>query len=115
MTVRCAATIKVIVVGNGQVGKSSMTTRYCKGYFTDTYKKTIGVDFMEKTLEVEEQGETVKLMVWDTAGQGKVPRGCCCGVPGMNHYGSLPPCRGCTTRLCPPDATLSARAPPMHA
>mmetsp|Transcript_116446 Transcript_116446/g.323667 ORF Transcript_116446/g.323667 Transcript_116446/m.323667 type:complete len:273 (-) Transcript_116446:148-966(-) len=62
-------TIKVIVVGNGQVGKSSMTTRYCKGFFTDTYKKTIGVDFMEKTIEVEEHGETVKLMVWDTAGQ----------------------------------------------
>ncbi len=37
-----AATIKVIVVGNGRVGKSSMTTRYCKNVFTDTYKKTIG-------------------------------------------------------------------------
>ncbi len=37
-----SATIKVIVVGNGRVGKSSMTTRYCKNVFTDTYKKTIG-------------------------------------------------------------------------
>ncbi len=36
------ATIKVIVVGNGRVGKSSMTTRYCKNVYTDTYKKTIG-------------------------------------------------------------------------
>lgn len=43
--------------------------RYCKGYFTDTYKKTIGVDFMEKTLEVDDVGESVRLMVWDTAGQ----------------------------------------------
>jgi hypothetical protein len=39
-----AATVKVIVVGNGGVGKSSMTARYCKGTFTDTYKKTIGKD-----------------------------------------------------------------------
>mmetsp|Transcript_64913 Transcript_64913/g.156914 ORF Transcript_64913/g.156914 Transcript_64913/m.156914 type:complete len:270 (-) Transcript_64913:101-910(-) len=62
-------TIKVIVVGNGQVGKSSMTTRYCKGYFTDTYKKTIGVDFMEKTIDIDDVGESVRLMVWDTAGQ----------------------------------------------
>ena len=35
-------TVKVIVVGNGGVGKSSMTARYCKGVFTSTYKKTIG-------------------------------------------------------------------------
>lgn len=62
-------TIKVIVVGNGRVGKSSMTTRYCKNVFTDTYKKTIGVDFMEKTIELDEAGETVRLMIWDTAGQ----------------------------------------------
>lgn len=38
-----AATVKVIVVGNGGVGKSSMTARYCKGVFTDSYKKTIGM------------------------------------------------------------------------
>lgn len=35
-------TIKVIVVGNGGVGKSSMASRYCKGVYTTTYKKTIG-------------------------------------------------------------------------
>lgn len=63
-------TVKVIVVGNGGVGKSSMTSRYCRGVFTSTYKKTIGVDFLEKTIEVDESGgETVKLMIWDTAGQ----------------------------------------------
>jgi Ras-related protein Rab-23 len=63
-------TIKVIVVGNGGVGKSSMTARYCKGVFTDTYKKTIGVDFLEKTLESGlPTGESVKLLIWDTAGQ----------------------------------------------
>jgi hypothetical protein len=37
-----SATVKVIVVGNGGVGKSSMTARYCKGVYTTTYKKTIG-------------------------------------------------------------------------
>lgn len=40
--------IKVLVVGNGAVGKSSMIQRYCKGLFTKEYKKTIGVDFLEK-------------------------------------------------------------------
>ena len=35
-------TVKVLVVGNGGVGKSTMTARYCKGVYTTTYKKTIG-------------------------------------------------------------------------
>ncbi|KAL0055635.1 hypothetical protein WJX82_002659 [Trebouxia sp. C0006] len=61
--------IKVLVVGNGNVGKSSMIKRLCKGEFTDEYKKTIGVDFLEKRQYVESVGEDVKLMVWDTAGQ----------------------------------------------
>ncbi|GAB9474383.1 hypothetical protein Gpo141_00011511 [Globisporangium polare] len=62
-------TLKVIVVGNGNVGKTSMTTRYAKGKYTGNYKKTIGVDFMEKSVELRDLGETVNLMIWDTAGQ----------------------------------------------
>ena len=54
-------------MGNGAVGKSSMIQRYCRGTFTKTYKKTIGVDFLEKQLRVH--GEDVRLMLWDTAGQ----------------------------------------------
>ncbi|XP_071140716.1 ras-related protein Rab-23-like [Mytilus galloprovincialis] len=59
--------IKVVVVGNGAVGKSSMIQRYCKGIFTKDYKKTIGVDFLERQIEVNT--EDVRLMLWDTAGQ----------------------------------------------
>ncbi|GCB72423.1 ras-related protein Rab-23 [Scyliorhinus torazame] len=59
--------IKVVVVGNGAVGKSSMIQRYCKGIFTKDYKKTIGVDFLERQIQVND--EDVRLMLWDTAGQ----------------------------------------------
>lgn len=59
--------VKVVIVGNGAVGKSSMIQRYCRGIFTKNYKKTIGVDFLEKQLRVH--GEDVRLMLWDTAGQ----------------------------------------------
>lgn len=59
--------IKVVIVGNGAVGKSSMIQRYCKGIFTKEYKKTIGVDFLEKQFQIN--GEDVRLMLWDTAGQ----------------------------------------------
>ena len=49
----CNATVtvtQVVIVGNGAVGKSSMIQRYCRGIFTHNYKKTIGVDFLEKHL-----------------------------------------------------------------
>ena len=58
---------QVVIVGNGAVGKSSMIQRYCRGTFTKSYKKTIGVDFLEKQLRIH--GEDVRLMLWDTAGQ----------------------------------------------
>lgn len=45
--------IKVVVVGNGAVGKSSMIQRYCKGTFTSEYKKTIGVDFLERQIKLD--------------------------------------------------------------
>ena len=42
---------QVVIVGNGAVGKSSMIQRYCRGTFTKEYKKTIGVDFLERMIE----------------------------------------------------------------
>lgn len=42
---------QVVIVGNGGVGKSSMIQRYCKGIYTKDYKKTIGVDFLERQIE----------------------------------------------------------------
>jgi len=59
--------MKVLIVGNGAVGKSSMIQRYCKGVYTSDYKKTIGVDFLERKITLD--GEDMRLMIWDTAGQ----------------------------------------------
>jgi small GTP-binding protein len=61
--------IKVIVVGDGNVGKTSMLRRFVRGEFTDQYKKTIGAEFMEKEVFVRELNQPVTLMLWDTAGQ----------------------------------------------
>eukprot|EP00292_Cryptomonas_paramecium_P022977 CAMPEP_0113673774 /NCGR_PEP_ID=MMETSP0038_2-20120614/7040_1 /TAXON_ID=2898 /ORGANISM="Cryptomonas paramecium" /LENGTH=193 /DNA_ID=CAMNT_0000590261 /DNA_START=56 /DNA_END=634 /DNA_ORIENTATION=- /assembly_acc=CAM_ASM_000170 len=62
-------TIKIIVVGNGGVGKTSMIRRFCQGIYTDQYKKTIGVDFLEKEQYVPSIKQSITFMVWDTAGQ----------------------------------------------
>ena len=43
-----AGEVKVVVVGNGCVGKTSMIRQFCKGQYSNEYKKTIGVDFLEK-------------------------------------------------------------------
>jgi small GTP-binding protein len=61
--------LKVIVVGDGNVGKTSMLKRFCKNDFTETYKKTIGAEYMEKEVYLQQTQSTVKLMLWDTAGQ----------------------------------------------
>ena len=50
MTEFCLLNLQVVIVGNGAVGKSSMIQRYCRGVFTKGYKKTIGVDFLEKRM-----------------------------------------------------------------
>ena len=60
---------KLILIGNSGVGKSSIIQRYMKNTFEESYKCTIGVDFLMKTLTINKQ--LVKLQVWDTAGQEK--------------------------------------------
>ena len=62
--------LKVLVIGNGGIGKTSMIRRFCKGTFTDEYKKTIGVDFLEKAMFVDALGEEVRFMLWDTGATG---------------------------------------------
>ncbi|MHA1301409.1 MAG: GTP-binding protein [Candidatus Helarchaeota archaeon] len=58
---------KVIVVGDGAVGKTAITIRFAEGRFEEHYKMTIGVDFAIKLIEIS--GYKVKLQVWDTGGQ----------------------------------------------
>lgn len=58
---------KIIVVGDSNVGKTSLTYRFCEGKFLETSDATIGVDFRERTVNVD--GEDIKLQLWDTAGQ----------------------------------------------
>ena len=48
----CYSVLIPFKVGNGGVGKSSMISRFATGIFTRDYKKTIGVDFLEKETEL---------------------------------------------------------------
>lgn len=44
-------TCKLILLGNGSVGKSSLIARFVRDGFDRVYKQTVGVDFFEKRLD----------------------------------------------------------------
>ena len=58
---------KVLLLGNSDVGKSSLLLRYVDSVWNDAFVPTIGVDFKVKTLTINEK--KVKMQIWDTAGQ----------------------------------------------
>eukprot|EP01120_Amphizonella_sp_Union-15-10_P013235 TRINITY_DN6121_c0_g1_i1.p1 TRINITY_DN6121_c0_g1~~TRINITY_DN6121_c0_g1_i1.p1 ORF type:complete len:230 (-),score=36.14 TRINITY_DN6121_c0_g1_i1:52-741(-) len=58
---------KLVFLGDVSVGKTSMLTRYMYDTFDNTYNATIGIDFLSKTLYMEDR--TIRLQLWDTAGQ----------------------------------------------
>ena len=58
---------KVLLIGNSDVGKSSLILRYVDQIWNDVFIPTIGVDFKVKSLEVDKK--MVKMQIWDTAGQ----------------------------------------------
>uniref|UniRef100_A0A1B6CCN1 small monomeric GTPase n=1 Tax=Clastoptera arizonana TaxID=38151 RepID=A0A1B6CCN1_9HEMI len=60
-------TLKILIIGESGVGKSSLLLRFTDDNFDPDQSLTIGVDFKTKKLTV--QGNTVKLAIWDTAGQ----------------------------------------------
>ena len=59
---------KVILLGNGTVGKTSIINRFWEDFFAKSYKQTIGVDFYVKRLELPESIFTA-LQIWDIGGQ----------------------------------------------
>lgn len=60
---------KLVIVGDPNVGKTSMLTNYVDNSHKEKYVTTIGVDFRIKTLEID--GKIIKLQIWDTAGQDR--------------------------------------------
>ena len=59
--------LKLLLIGDTAVGKTSMILKYCDDKFLDTHLATIGVEFKSKTIFTDKY--KVTLNVWDTAGQ----------------------------------------------
>jgi len=58
---------KLVFLGDQSVGKTSIITRFMYDTFDSTYQPTIGIDFLSKTIDLE--NKTIPLQIWDTAGQ----------------------------------------------
>ncbi len=61
------AEMRFITIGDSATGKSSLVLRYAKDRWDDSPTATVGVDLRIKTVRMS--GRTVKLKIWDTAGQ----------------------------------------------
>jgi hypothetical protein len=59
--------LKLLLLGDAKVGKTSLMTRFSENKFSDKMVSTLGVDYKHAFLSI--MGLRVKLQIWDTAGQ----------------------------------------------
>ena len=61
---------KILLLGDSEVGKSCFLMRYSDNVFVENYITTIGLDYKLKSVKLD-SGKTIKVQLWDTAGQDK--------------------------------------------
>ena len=59
--------IKLLIVGDSNVGKTSLLLQYTDNYYPDQHTATIGFEYKIKTFQYKDY--KIKLQIWDTAGQ----------------------------------------------
>jgi len=59
--------VKVGMVGDAQIGKTSLMVKYVEGNFNEDYIQTLGVNFMEKTIAL--RNTDITFSIWDLGGQ----------------------------------------------
>ena len=59
--------LKILILGDSSVGKTSLLLKYADGYFPTMYVATIGVEYKIKKININ--GADINLQIWDTAGQ----------------------------------------------
>ena len=64
--------IKILTLGDTEVGKTSIVLRYADDKFNDSKISTIGIDF--KIKQINKGGESIKVSIYDTAGQERFQR-----------------------------------------
>lgn len=65
---------KLILGGDGAVGKTSLVHRFVENTFAKDYKSTIGTSIMKKECSFKELDSVVRFVIWDLAGQSQFKR-----------------------------------------
>lgn len=61
--------VKVCLLGDCGVGKSSLVLQFVTGKFSTMHSPTIGASFLSRTFTIGKNNESYKFEIWDTAGQ----------------------------------------------
>ena len=61
---------KILLLGDWSVGKTCFLMRYTDNTFTDIHLSTVGIDYKLKNITLD-NGEKIKVQIWDTAGQDR--------------------------------------------
>ena len=64
-----ASTLKLIIAGNSDTGKTSFSNKWIKSIFIETYKPTVVGEFGLKIFEKD--GKLYRIQLWDVAGKDK--------------------------------------------
>lgn len=63
--------LKILLIGDAAVGKTSLINKFVKGAFKKDYKMTVGCDLFMKNLSLNDGQDLVTLSIWDIAGQDR--------------------------------------------
>lgn len=64
---RNSVSLKVGMIGDAQIGKTSLMVKYVEGTFDEDYIQTLGVNFMEKVVSI--RNTDITFSIWDLGGQ----------------------------------------------
>ncbi len=63
----CYCSYKLLIIGDSNVGKSSILSRFADHTFIESYNTTIGVDY--RIVKINHEGKNIRLFIWDASGQ----------------------------------------------
>ncbi|KKN39280.1 hypothetical protein LCGC14_0745090 [marine sediment metagenome] len=63
--------LKLVLLGDAGVGKTSLVNMYTEYHFKEDYKPTLGVNIVVKEIEIEKIDAKIRLILWDIAGQNR--------------------------------------------